>query len=125
MQICAVEIFASQGGNKRKMNPRPKRVFGEDLKIFQIPDKFYGPPRGGFTSGYERSSEPMLTRTKDIYYPEYVPRVYIIHTPIGRCVRIFSKRCVCGLAYVHLSRRKEDKHGTRVRLPYNVLEPAV
>lgn len=62
---------------EREENPRPKGVFGEDLKIFQIPDKFYGPPRGGFTSGYERSSEPMLTRTKDIYYPEYVlARVY-------------------------------------------------
>lgn len=61
-----------------------RKVFGEDSRIFQIPDKFYGPPRGRFTSGYERSSEPMLTRTKDIYYPR-VCTMYIYvahHTPI-------------------------------------------
>lgn len=67
-QICARDFRAHE--KEQEKNPWPERVFGEDLKIFQIPDKFYGPPRGGFTSGYERSSEPMLTRTKDIYYPE-------------------------------------------------------
>lgn len=88
VQICA-DFRAAKG--EQEKNPWPKEVFGEDLKIFQIPDKFYGPPRGGFTSGYERSSEPMLTRTKDIYYPEYVPRVYIIQHTDRSCVRVFSK----------------------------------
>lgn len=79
-------------------------VFGKDSGIFQIPDKFYGPPRGGceqegrgedFTSGYERSSEPMLTRTKDIYYPEYVrARARLYNPPTARvrvCVRMCAK----------------------------------
>lgn len=100
MRIGAGDFRAAKG--EQEKNPWPKEVFGEDLKIFQIPDKFYGPPRGGFTSGYERSSEPMLTRTKDIYYPEYVPRVYIIQHADRPCVRVFSKCYVCSLAYVHL-----------------------
>lgn len=98
------EIFAPREEEREILG---RKVFGEDSRIFQIPDKFYGPPRGRFTSGYERSSEPMLTRTKDIYYPR-VCTVYIytthhtrIHTHTQRstdarmCTVNTLRGCVC------------------------------
>lgn len=70
----------------------------------------------------------MLTRTKNIYYPEYVPRVCINHYTVRGPVytRAVNATYVI-LVYVQLDVRegRQTRNARTPRVPYNVLDPAV